>query len=344
MRTFFEGLLSFLSPCMLPLLPVYLAYFATGEAGRAKTAVRALFFMLGFTAVFVTLGVIAGSAGEALSAHRREIEVVCGIIVMVIALSFFGVFRLPSLGGNKAVEVRGVFSAFLFGIIFSLCLSPCVGAFLAAALLEAASEGGALSGGAKLAAYSAGLGVPMVLSALLLDKAKVALGFLRARMRLINFVCGAVLFVFGLSIALPENMFFSSEKSPAPGAETGGVEVSEKPAPHKGIVNIDGKDQFEKEVLLSQGDVLVDFWAPWCGPCRRMNPILEELAASGVVKVVKVNIDDNRELAAEYRVRSIPSFKMFRAGKVVREVVGSLPRADFERAFGITSAGSAKEP
>lgn len=339
MRTFLEGLLSFLSPCMLPLLPVYLAYFATGEAGRARTAVRAAFFMLGFTMVFVTLGVIAGGAGAALSAYRREVEIASGIIVMIIALSFFGVFRLPSIGGSTAVKVRGVFSAFLFGVIFSLCLSPCVGAFLAAALLEAASEGGALSGGVKLAAYSAGLGVPMVLSALLVDKAKVALSFLRPRMRAVNFVCGTVLFVFGLSIALPKGLISAAKDNEQVSSPT---EETAKTSSSKRIVNIKGKEQFKEEVLLSQEDVLVDFWAPWCGPCRRMNPVLEAIASSGAVKVVKVNVDENAELSSEYAVRSIPSFKMFRGGKVVREVVGSLPRADFERALGISSDKAAK--
>ena len=147
MQTFLEGLASLVSPCVLPLVPVYLAYFAAGDAGKVRTAARALAFVGGFTAVFVALGVAAGTLGDALAAHRRQVEVVCGVVVALLGLGFLGLFRLPSLGRARKVEVRGVLSAFLFGIVFSLCLSPCVGAFLAAALLEAASEGGAVSGG-----------------------------------------------------------------------------------------------------------------------------------------------------------------------------------------------------
>ena len=203
MRTFLEGLASFVSPCVLPLVPVYLVYFAAGDAGKVRTAVRALAFVAGFTAVFVALGVAAGTLGDALAAHRRQVEVVCGVVVALLGLGFLGLFRLPSLGRMRKVEVRGVASAFLFGVVFSLCLSPCVGAFLAAALLEAASEGGAVAGGIKLAVYSAGLGVPLVLSALLVDQLKGALKFLHERAKAVNAVCGVLLIAFGASMALP---------------------------------------------------------------------------------------------------------------------------------------------
>lgn len=320
---------------MLPLLPVYLAYFAAGEAGRLKTAVRAGAFMLGFTLVFVLLGVAAGSLGSLLASHRRALEIACGILVCVISLGFFGLFRLPALGSARPVRVKGVFSAFVFGVVFSLCLSPCVGAFLAAALLEAASEGGAFAGGVKLTLYSAGLGVPMIASALLVDKLKGTLSFLRSNMKTLNTVCGAVLFVFGLSMVMPGRSTAENEgvASSAP--------VAEKVAPPAGkseggkVVNVTGKEAFAREVLQAEGDVLVDFWAPWCGPCVMMTPVLGEIAADGKVKVVKVNVDENRALAAEYSIRGIPAFKLFRSGKVVRELEGALPREALERHLGI---------
>lgn len=334
MRTFLEGFLSFMSPCMLPLLPVYLAYFASGEAGRAKTALRSVSFMLGFTLVFVALGVAAGGVGAALTEHKRVVEIVCGIIVMALALSFFGLFRLPTLGGARSVRVQGVFSAFLFGIVFSLCLSPCVGAFLAAALLEAASEGSALKGAIKLAAYSAGLGVPMIISALLVDKLKGTLAFLRARMGVVNAICGVVLMIFGLSIALPFNFNVSIEEPKVAEEQAVREEVVSTNAVKK-VVEVVGKEQFKKEVLSAEGDVLVDFWASWCGPCLRMIPVMNEIASEGKVKVVKVNVDDNAELATEYGLRSIPAFKLFRSGKVVGEAVGALPRESLEKVLGI---------
>ena len=81
-QTFLEGVISFVSPCMLPLLPVYVAYFAAGEAGKGTVFARALSFMVGFTVVFVALGVFAGSLGSALAAHRMAVNVVCGVLVI----------------------------------------------------------------------------------------------------------------------------------------------------------------------------------------------------------------------------------------------------------------------
>lgn len=335
MKTFLEGLASFVSPCVLPLLPVYLVYFAAGDAGRVRTAVRALAFVAGFTLVFVALGIAAGTLGSALSAHRRAVEIVCGVLVVLLGLGFMGLFRLPTLGRARRVEVRGVVSAFLFGIVFSLCLSPCVGAFLAAALLEAASEGGAVSGGLKLAAYSAGLGVPMVVSALLVDRLKGALAFLRERTKAINVVCGLLLVVFGVSMALPG---YSSQK-PAPAAATPPPSAAPAAATQsvetKTEVEVVGEEAFEREVLAAEGPVLVDFWAPWCGPCRQMAPVVAEIARSGKAKVVKVNVDENRELAIRYGIRGIPAFKLFRGGKVEREALGSTTRADLESTLGL---------
>ena len=329
MRTFLEGLASFVSPCVLPLVPVYLVYFAAGDAGKVRTAVRALAFVAGFTAVFVALGVAAGTLGSALSAHRRAVEIVCGVLVVLLGLGFVGLFRLPALGRARKVEVRGVVSAFLFGIVFSLCLSPCVGAFLAAALLEAASEGGALTGGLKLAAYSAGLGVPMVVSALLVDRLKGALAFLRERTKAINVVCGLLLVVFGASMALPG----CSSQETKPAAEVSAAEALAEAVPPE--VEVVGEEAFDREVLAEEGPVLVDFWAPWCGPCRQMAPVVAEIARSGKAKVVKVNVEENRELAMRYGIRGIPAFKLFRGGKVEREALGSQSRKGLEEALGL---------
>ena len=329
MRTFLEGLASFASPCVLPLLPVYLVYFAAGDAGKVRTAVRALAFTVGFSVVFVAMGVAAGSLGSALSAHRRAVEIVCGIAVAALGLGFLGLFRLPSLGRARKVEVRGVVSAFLFGVVFSLCLSPCVGAFLAAALLEAASEGGALTGGLKLAAYSAGLGVPMILSALLVDQLKGALQFLRERAKAVNAVCGVLLIAFGASMALPG----CSSQETKPAADGSAAEALAEAVPPE--VEVVGEEAFNREVLAEEGPVLVDFWAPWCGPCRQTALVVAEIARSGKAKVVKVNVDENRELAIRYGIRGIPAFKLFRGGKVEREALGSTTRADLESTLGL---------
>ena len=92
-----------------------------------------------------------------------------------------------------------------------------------------------------------------------------------------------------------------------------------------------GADTFESEVLGAETPVLVDFWAPWCGPCLAVTPLLEELAdeLAGQVRVVKVNIDEHEELALRYGVSSIPSFLLFRGGEVADRMVGAMPRPAF---------------
>jgi thioredoxin 1 len=89
---------------------------------------------------------------------------------------------------------------------------------------------------------------------------------------------------------------------------------------------------FKNEVLDSQTPVLVDFWATWCAPCRAIAPALDELAAQykGKVKIAKVDVDENQQIAQQYGIRSIPTLLMFKGGKVVEQLVGAAPKAKLE--------------
>ncbi len=90
---------------------------------------------------------------------------------------------------------------------------------------------------------------------------------------------------------------------------------------------------FESEVIESETPVLVDFWAPWCGPCRMLAPVVEEIATSytGRLKVGKVNVDDNQEITMKYGIRSIPTLILFKNGKAVDQVIGAVPKSEIER-------------
>ena len=341
--TFAEGVVSFVSPCMLPLLPVYVTYFAAGDAGKGVMLARAFAFMLGFTVVFVALGVFAGTLGAALASHRTAVNTVCGALVIAFGLGYLGLFRLPFSGMKSSRTPTGVVSAFVFGLVYSVSLTPCVGAFLGAALMQAASEGGALRGAMLLLAYSLGLGVPFVASAVLLNRFRAAFGFIKSSYAIINPVCGAMLVLFGAwMIAAPWMKASAAEKPASANVQ----ETSENVLSNQKDENPENKTKedknmeinltsanFEAEVLKSDKPVLVDFWAPWCGPCRMLAPILEQIAQekAGVLKVGKVNVDEASDLAAKYGISSIPALFLFKDGKVAAQAVGFMQKSDLER-------------
>ena len=335
LQTFLEGLISFVSPCMLPLLPVYVTYFAAGEAGKRVVFARAFAFMAGFTAVFVSLGVFAGSLGSALAAHRTAVNVVCGGLVIAFGLGYMGLFRLPFSGIKSDRTPTSVVSAFVFGLIYSVSLTPCVGAFLGAALMVAASEGGAAKGAVLLLAYSLGLGVPFVVSAVLLGRFRAAFGFIKSKYNVINPICGALLLLFGVwMIVSPWVKAEWGIKAESGGnAETANSTDNTSEKENK-VMEIElTSANFEAEVLKSDKPVLVDFWAPWCGPCKMLSPFVAEIAQekAGQLKVGKVNVDEAPDLAAKYGINSIPALFLFKEGKIAAKTIGFMQKADIER-------------
>jgi len=199
--TFLEGIITFISPCLLPMLPIYISYFAGGEANRAKTVKNSLGFVLGFTAVFVCMGALAGSVGSFLKEYRTFVNIVTGLVVIVFGLNYTGILKFNIFKGisNKGdVSNMGFISSILFGIVFSIGWTPCVGAFLGSALMLASVEGKVLSGIIMLLLYSLGLGIPFVVSALLIDRLKSAFDFVKKHYRVINIVCGCLLILVGV--------------------------------------------------------------------------------------------------------------------------------------------------
>ena len=203
--SFLEGIITFISPCLLPMLPIYVTYFAGGgERSNRKTLMNAIGFVLGFTLVFTAMGALAGTLGSFLTAHQTALNVVSGLIVIVFGLNYLGVLKLNLFrGSGRSMESRdlGFVSALLFGIVFSLGWTPCVGAFLGSALMLASQQGHVLEGIVMLLLYSLGLGIPFLVSAVLIDQLKSAFDWVKRHYRTINIVCGILLVLIGTLMA-----------------------------------------------------------------------------------------------------------------------------------------------
>ena len=200
-----EGIITFISPCLLPMLPIYVSYFAGGgERSTGKTVRNATGFVAGFTIVFVILGALAGTVGSFLHEHQTAVNIVSGVIVIFFGLNFLGVFKLSIFkGSSRSVDTSnmGFFSAMLFGFIFAWGWTPCVGAFLGSALMLASQQGHVLEGMGMLLVYSLGLGIPFMISAVLIDYLKSAFDWIKRHYNIINIVCGAFLILVGVLMA-----------------------------------------------------------------------------------------------------------------------------------------------
>lgn len=200
--TFLEGVITFISPCLLPMLPIYISYFTGRSDDRKGTLKHALSFVLGFTVVFVILGAFAGTIGLALREHSTVVNLITGAIVIIFGLNFMGLINISFLNMTKKLDQdisgKSAFSTFLFGMVFSIGWTPCVGAFLGSALMMASGSGSSLEGILLLLAYSAGLGIPFLISALLIERLKETFIQIKKHYALINKISGIFLILMGL--------------------------------------------------------------------------------------------------------------------------------------------------
>ena len=203
--SFLEGIITFISPCLLPMLPIYISYFAGGkEQNTKRTLTNAAGFVLGFTLVFTAMGALAGTIGSFLIKYQTAVNIVSGIIVIIFGLNFLGILKFHlfrGIGNNVNTENMGFFSALLFGVVFSVGWTPCVGAFLGSALMLASTQAHMVKGIVMLLCYSLGLGIPFVISAVLIEKLKGAFQFIKSNYTVINRVCGIFLIIVGVCMA-----------------------------------------------------------------------------------------------------------------------------------------------
>ena len=203
--SFLEGIITFISPCLLPMIPIYISYFAGGgERKTSKTLAAALGFVTGFTVVFMAMGALAGTVGSFLRQYETAVNIISGLVVIFFGLSFLGLFELKLFQGSRYTADRnkmGFFPALVFGVVFSVGWTPCVGAFLGSALMLASQQGHVMEGMLMLLAYSMGLGIPFVLSAVLIDYLKTAFNWIKRNYGIINKICGGLLIVIGILMA-----------------------------------------------------------------------------------------------------------------------------------------------
>ena len=200
------GVLSFLSPCVLPIVPPYLAYMAGAavdeDGGRRGTLRVAVFFVLGLSTVFLILGFAASALGRVLLAYQQQMALVAGIVIVVFGLNFLGLLRIPFLAREVRFEARGqtgtVLGAYLFGLAFAFGWTPCIGPVLGAILSLAAQGGSAGRGLVLMAGYALGLGVPFLLTALFLGRAIGLMAGLKRHMPLVERAMGVLLVAVGV--------------------------------------------------------------------------------------------------------------------------------------------------
>ena len=203
--SFLEGIITFISPCLLPMLPIYISYFAGGgQRSTKKSLLGATGFVNGFTLVFVIMGALAGTIGGLLREYQTAVNVISGLIVIFFGLNFLGIIKINLFRGSKRAvntDNRGFFSAVLFGVVFSIGWTPCVGAFLGSALMLASQQGHVVEGMLMLLAYSLGLGIPFILSAVLIDYLKSTFDFIKRNYEVINKISGGLLILIGILMA-----------------------------------------------------------------------------------------------------------------------------------------------
>ncbi len=201
---FIEGIASFLSPCVLPMLPMYVSYFAGQDKNLKKTVINSLGFVLGFTIIFVLLGVFASTLGKLITANSKYINILFGSIIILFGMHYMGILNIKILNKSKGIKKNkdnlSFFSSIIFGMIFSVCWTPCVGVFLSSALMMSATSENILKGGIMLLIYSIGLGIPFIITSIFLERLKSTFNSIKSHYNIINKIAGIILILSGIML------------------------------------------------------------------------------------------------------------------------------------------------
>lgn len=194
----FAGLLSFISPCVLPLVPGYVAYATGFSTNKGRVLLGSTLFVLGFTFVFASYGLAFGGLGSHIAANEDLITRVLGIFTIAMGAIFLGLFPFAPTLQPKISTTGGIAGAPVLGFLFGVGWTPCIGPALATVQTLAFTEASALRGAILSIGYSIGLGIPFIISGLFLDRSKKVRSFIIRRGELISRIGGVLLILIGL--------------------------------------------------------------------------------------------------------------------------------------------------
>ena len=201
--TFLEGIVSFISPCLLPMVPIYISYFIGEDNNNNKKAIsNSIGFVLGFTIIFLILSIFASQLGTLLSNNIRYIKIIFGIIIILFGLNYMEILKIELLNRSSVKKIDtnnfSFFKSLVFGILFSVSWTPCIGTFLSSALLLIAKEQDIIKGIIMMVLYSIGLGLPFIISAILIERLKNVFDFIKKHYNVIKKISGVILIIAGI--------------------------------------------------------------------------------------------------------------------------------------------------
>ena len=308
------GLLSFFSPCILPLLPVYVGVLTTDASsdtlGLGRRCANTIAFVLGICCVFVTLGAGAGALGSTFDSSY--VAIALGILVFVFGLHLAGVIRIPFLNRERRanlskIQVRGILGAFVLGLAFSFGWTPCVGPILGTILALAAEQGSAAVGAGLLLVYALGLCVPFVVITLAANVALAKLRALHKYLPILQRIGGALIAIMGLWLVFSQVSALSVQQraNEASQQDNQTASVNDARGASAGDASTEGLSGAWKNVVLTDLDgnkhrlsdlkgtpVYFEFWGSWCDSCvadlGQLHEVYAAHAAVGDVTVVSV--------------------------------------------------------
>ena len=203
--TFLEGIASFISPCVLPMLPIYISYFAGKEDSKTSRALlNSIGFVIGNTIIFILFAIIASYAGALALRIQKYIKILFGVVIIILGLNYMGILKIKFLNKeiriNKKIDDFTFFKTILFGMMFSISWTPCIGSFLGSALLLIANKQNILQGILLMLVYSIGFGIPFIISAVLIEKLKNFYNLIKKNYKTIKIISGIILIVMGVYV------------------------------------------------------------------------------------------------------------------------------------------------